>query len=196
MSCNITLNKHPEIEGKHAIFSASKYGWTNKSPEENAGDIFKEDAAVLGTKLHALARQHIDLGVPMGRSQKTLNLYINHAIKYDMLPEVGLKATPYHFGTADAFSFDKKTGKLMIFDLKTGVRPAQFRQLEVYAAYFIMEYAAALGINPSDIDIELRIYQNDDVIVGTPSLSDIQPIIDNVTETMKIAGKLNESRSA
>jgi hypothetical protein len=192
MSCDIILNRHPEIEDRHAIFGGSKYAWTNKTPEENANDIFKDDAAVLGTKLHDLARRHIELDIPMGRSQKTLNLYINHALKYGMVPEVALKASPYHFGKADALSFDKN-GKLKIFDLKTGVRPASFRQLEIYAAFFIMEYAPMLGINPNDLDIELRIYQNDDVLIGTPSANDIRPIIDNITETLKIAGKTASS---
>ena len=34
-------------------------------------------------------------------------------------------------------------------------------QLLIYAAYFCLEY----GFKPRDIDIELRIYQNDEVLI-------------------------------
>ncbi len=61
------------------------------------------------------------------------------------------------FGSADTISFRKN--KLRIHDLKTGITPAHHRQLEIYAALFCLEYQ----VEPFDIEIELRIYQNGEV---------------------------------
>ena len=41
---------------------------------------------------------------------------------------------------------------------------------------FCLEYR----MKPSDIDIELRIYQNDEVIIHTPQADEIVPIMDKI----------------
>jgi hypothetical protein len=61
------------------------------------------------------------------------------------------------FGTADCIAF--RRGVLRIHDLKTGSLIASEHQLEAYAALFCLEYQ----IKPFEIEIELRIYQNDEV---------------------------------
>lgn len=83
-------------------------------------------------------------------------------------------------GTADAISFRNNT--LRIHDLKTGTRPVHIEQLEIYAALFCLEYK----IKPTDIDIELRIYQNDEVLVHQPESEDILKVMDKIIHLDKI----------
>ena len=91
-----------------------------------------------------------------------------------MTPEQILYYSDNCFGTADAISF--RNGLLRIHDLKTGTTPASVAQLEIYAALFCLEY----NCKPSDIDMELRIYQSDDVTVFEPEADDIQSIMDKI----------------
>lgn len=83
-------------------------------------------------------------------------------------------------GTADAISF--RNNFLRIHDLKTGVRPVHIEQLEIYAALFCLEYK----VKPGDIKIELRIYQNDEVLVHEPTAEDILPIMDKIVHLNKL----------
>ena len=76
--------------------------------------------------------------------------------------------------------FASKTTKLD--DLKTGVTPAHMDQLEIYAALFCLEYR----IKPTDIEIELRIYQNDEVLVHNPEPEDIVQIMDKIVHLNNI----------
>ena len=55
-------------------------------------------------------------------------------------------------------------------------------QLEIYAALFCLEYR----IKPTDIEIELRIYQNDEVLVHNPSPEDIVQIMDKIVHLNNI----------
>lgn len=55
-------------------------------------------------------------------------------------------------------------------------------QLEIYAALFCLEYR----IKPADIQIELRIYQNDEILVHQPTAEDIVPIMDKIIHCDKI----------
>lgn len=87
-------------------------------------------------------------------------------------------------GTADAISF--RNNFLRIHDLKTGRRPVHIEQLEIYAALFCLEY----HIKPNDIRIELRIYQNDEVLVHEPSANDISQIIDKIVHCDKLLQNL------
>ena len=93
--------------------------------------------------------------------------------------EVVLYYSPYFFGTADAISFRKNF--LRIHDLKTG-DSGHMEQLEVYAALFCLEYK----IKPGDINIELRLYKNDEVIYLNPTAEDILPIMDRIVSLNKI----------
>ena len=83
-------------------------------------------------------------------------------------------------GTADAISF--RNNFLRIHDLKTGKRPAHIEQLKIYAALFCLEYK----IKPEDIQIELRIYQNDDIEIDEPTSDEINNIIDKIKHLDKI----------
>lgn len=157
------FNSHPELVGKHAFLSPSGYHWIRYTDDKILDRLETSMSAQHGTRLHEIAAELINLGINLPKTQTTLNMYVNDAIGFRMSPEVSLMASYNAFGTADAISFRKERVKdkvmtLRIHDLKNGVHPAKMDQLKIYAAYFCIEYA----VNPNDIYIELRIYQNDD----------------------------------
>ena len=139
-----------------------------------------------GTVLHAFAAQCISLGQKLPKSQKTLNMYVNDAIGYKMTPEQVLFYSENCFGTADSISY--RSGLLRIHDLKTGVIPAHMEQLMIYAALFCLEYK----VKPADIDMELRIYQNNEVLYHNPTAEDIVPIMDKIITFDKVIRKIKE----
>jgi hypothetical protein len=181
----MNFKKHFELEGRHAFLSASKYHWINYDKDKLAESFSKYQAAQLGTRLHAFACESIRLGIKLPKTRKTLNMYINDAIGFKMETEQVLYYSDNCFGTADAISF--KQNLLRIHDLKTGTTPASPVQLEIYTALFCLEY----GIDPNNIDIELRIYQNDDVIIHEPVREDILYIMDKIITFDKEIEKLN-----
>ena len=140
--------------------------------------------------LHNFAAQCINLGQKLPRTRQTLNLYVNDAISYRMTPEQVLYYSDNCFGTADAISFRK--GFLRIHDLKTGSTPAHMEQLMVYASLFCLEYAT----KPEDIEIELRIYQNDDILVANPMAEEIRPIMDKIVSFDKIIDSIRKENQA
>jgi hypothetical protein len=133
-------------------------------------------AAQRGTELHEFASEAIRLGIKLPSSKKTLNMYVNDAIGYNMRPEVPLFYSVNAFGTADAICF--RRNKLRIHDLKTGVGEsnAAERQLEVYAAYFCLEYK----YRPDSIEMDLRIYQNDEIRMYEGNVERITYIMDKI----------------
>lgn len=164
-----------ELEGAHAFLSGSQYSWTNW----NEGDVSERyrtrASAIRGTKLHDFAAHCIEMRQPLPNEKRTLNMYVNDAIFYKMRPEQILFYSPNSFGTADAIAFNN--GVLRIHDLKTGEHPGSFKQLEIYASYFFLEYK----ILPTEIiGIELRIYQYDDVFILNPGIDVIYPIMDRI----------------
>lgn len=180
----MNFNKHSSFEGQHAFLSASKYHWINYSEEKLADSYSSFLASAKGTELHEFAAQCIKLGQKLPKSNKTLNMYVNDAIGFKMTPEVLLFYSENCFGTTDAISF--RNNLLRIHDLKTGVTTAHIEQLEVYAALFCLEYK----IRPSDIDIELRLYQSDDILYANPTAEIIVPIMDKIITFDKIINKI------
>ena len=81
---------------------------------------------------------------------------------------------------------------LDIHDLKTGLVPAHMEQLFIYDALFCLEY----GVKPRDIQIENRIYQNDDIWIVNPTCEDIEPIISKIIEFNKIITELKLGATA
>lgn len=180
------FNNHYNLRGCHAIFSASQSSWL-RYDDEKAIEVFSNrKAAELGTKLHEWAKQTIDLGIKQPRSKKTLYSYVNDAIGFKMDTEVVLFYSERFFGTADAICF--RNNVLRIHDLKTGKGPVKMDQLMVYAAYFCLEYR----VKPGDIEIELRIYQNDEIVYHKPTAEDILPIMDRIITLDKLFEKLEE----
>lgn len=170
----MNFNKHYDLVGKHAFLGASKYHWINYDEEKLISAFQNQLAVQRGTELHDFAKRAIELGIKLPKSQKTLNMYVNDAIGFKMTPEQPLYFSENCFGTADTISF--KNGFLRIHDLKSGVTPAHMEQLMIYAALFCLEY----DMNPFEIEIELRIYQSDEVFVENPDPKDIRLIMDKI----------------
>ena len=178
------FNQHLNLEGLHAPFSPSQSHWL-RYDDEKVLEVYKNKKAnEMGTLYHAWAKSTIDLGIKQPRSSKTLYAYVNDAIGFKMNTEVILYYSDRFFGTADAICF--RNGVLRIHDLKTGKVPAHMEQLEVYAALFCLEYK----MKPNDIQMELRIYQNDEVLVHKPTADDILPIMDKIVHMDKLLLRL------
>jgi hypothetical protein len=120
------------------------------------------------------------LGVALPSDNQTLSAYVNDAIHFGMRTEQILYYSDNCYGTADAISFDGRI--LRIHDLKTGVNEAAFWQLIIYAALFCLEY----GVRPGMIEIELRIYQNDEVKIMEPDLNDVVKVMSKIISYDKI----------
>jgi hypothetical protein len=184
----MNFNTHLAIAGKHAFLSPSNYHWVNYTDEKLETRFTASQAAARGTALHDLAHEAIRLGVKLSKANPTLSMYVNDAIGYKMTVEQSLYYSDNCFGHADTISFRRNT--LRIHDLKTGVTPASFTQLEVYAAIFCLEY----DVSPYDISVELRIYQNGETIIsdGNPDvifkIMDKIMIFDQRIEIMKAEG--------
>ena len=172
--------KHSNLEGLHAPFGASKSSWLRYDDNKAISYFQNMKAKEIGTRLHAWAKETIDLGIKQPKSKKTIYSYINDAIGFKMSTEVVLYYSDFFFGTADAICF--RNNKLRIHDLKTGTTPVHIEQLEIYAALFCLEYK----IRPSDIEIELRIYQNDEILYHNPEPEDILEIMDKIVHLNKV----------
>ena len=181
------LNKHFDLEGRHARLSASNYHWTNYDQDKLVDTWHNQREAARGTRLHHLAKLLIQDRVKLPDDGKTLSMYVNDCIGWRMTPEQPLKYSELVFGTADALSF--RNNVLRISDLKTGITEAKVTQLEVYAAYFCLEYR----IKPFELDaIELRIYQNDEIAEYAGDPLTIMMIADKAVAFDKILRQLEE----
>lgn len=180
----MNFNDHSKLKGFHAFLSASSYHWLNYTEEKLRTSYSNALAKERGTELHEFAAKAIELGVKLPRNNKTLNMYVNDAIGFRMTPEVVLYYSDNCFGTADTISFKKNF--LRIHDLKTGVTPAKMEQLMIYAALFCLEYRH----NPEDIEIELRIYQNDDYEVCNPEPKVIRDIMNKIISSDEIIDEI------
>ncbi len=167
---------HSEVNEKnqHAFLSPSKPHWVNYSEERLRTAYRNYSRAAMGTRLHAFAKECIELSVRLPVTQASLNSFVNDSIGYRMTPEQVLYYSENAFGTCDAISFND--GILRIHDLKTGVSPPRLGQLEIYASLFCLEYA----VKPQNVDIRLRIYQNDELLKWYPDIEDITSIIQKV----------------
>lgn len=170
------FNTHSGLTGKHAFLSPSSYHWLNYDQQKLEARYHAAVAAQRGTDLHALATDAIRLGVKLAKSNQALSTYVNDAIGYRMSCEQLLYYSDNCFGTADTISFNRN--KLRIHDLKTGIIVASEKQLEIYAALFCLEYS----LDPAEIEIELRIYQRDEIRIFEPTPETIYYIMDTIIE--------------
>ena len=180
------FNNHYKLNGLHAIFPASQSSWLRYDDDKAIEVYTNRKAAEMGTKLHAWAKDTIDLGIKQPKSKKTIYSYVNDAIGFRMDTEVVLFYSERFFGTADAISF--RNGVLRIHDLKTGKTPVHMEQLMIYAALFCLEYR----FKPGEIQIELRIYQNDEILYHKPTADEIAPIMDRIVHLDKLFEKMEE----
>ena len=178
--------RHSNLNGLHAPFSPSQSSWL-RYDDDRAIEIFlNKKAAEMGTRLHAWAKETIDLGIKQPKSKKTLYTYVNDAIGFKMSTEVVLFYSERFFGTADSISF--RDNFLRIHDLKTGKIKADMEQLEIYAALFCLEYK----VKPESIGMELRLYQYDEVIYHNPTPEDIHAIMDKIVHLDQVIQTLEE----
>ena len=178
--------RHSNLNGLHAPFSPSQSSWL-RYDDDRAIEIFlNKKAAEMGTRLHAWAKETIDLGIKQPKSKKTLYTYVNDAIGFKMSTEVVLFYSERFFGTADSISF--RDNFLRIHDLKTGKIKADMEQLEIYAALFCLEYK----VKPESIGMELRLYQNDEVVYHNPTPEDIHAIMDKIVHLDQVIQTLEE----
>ena len=179
----MNFNRHLNLTGLHATFSPSQSSWLRYDDDQALEVYANKRAAEMGTRLHAWAKETIDLGIRQPRSKKTISAYVNDAIGFQMDTEVVLFHSERFFGTADAISF--RNGMLRIHDLKTGKKPAKMEQLEIYAALFCLEYK----IRPSEIEMELRIYQNDETVIHIPTAERIVEIMNTIKHLDELFAK-------
>lgn len=180
-------NRHSSLEGAHAFLGASKHSWLNYDEDKLVETYYSYLASERGTKLHAIAAELIENRIKLPQTNATLNKYVNDAIGFRMKPEQLLYYSDNCFGTADTISYSEEDHFLRIHDLKTGVtkvtdKYGNLPQLEIYAALFFLEY----DLDVSETDIELRVYQNDDIIIENPGVEQIAPVIDKIVAFDKI----------
>ena len=173
-------HNHSSLKDSHAFLSPSGHVWLKYDDEKLLKTFYNMKAKERGTELHRIAADLINNRIEVRGTKQTFNMHVNDAIGFKMDAEVILVHSGFCFGTADAIGYSVKKRKLRIHDLKTGVLPASMSQLYVYAALFFLEYGEEFDISPKDVDIELRIYQNDEVLKECPTAEDIQNIMDKI----------------
>ena len=198
---------YSHLKNTHAFCGASKYQWRNYDVEKLLQSKANSYAATIGTLLHAYAEKNIRKHFKMVKADKhsivrylyvendipaeAINIdrlfpnlmnYVNDAIGFRMDPEITLYFSNDFYGTVDAIYWNESEGILRISDLKTGLSPASFMQLENYAAFFCLDYK----IKPTQIKkIEFRIYQDNEVLLAEPESTILFPIIDQIIEFNK-----------
>ncbi len=182
------FNQHSGLAGKHAFLSPSTYSWLNYDEQKLEARFHTVMAARRGSDIHALAHEAIRLGIKLSRANQALSTYVNDAIGYRMRCEQTLYYSDNCFGTADTLSF--RRNKLRVHDLKTGITATSIKQLEVYAALFCLEY----GFSPFGLDIELRIYQREDIRISEPTPESILEIMDKIVEFDQQIEAIKEAR--
>ena len=185
------LNSHSNLAGQHAFLSPSNVHWI-KYTDEKLISVYENRiiAVERGTKLHAYACSAIELHRKQPKTKDTVCMYINDAIGYRIIPEQVLYDSSMCFGTADAILFDEKKKLLRIHDLKTGIEKAHMDQLITYAALFFLEYGKQIkyeyNLDISDIAVELRIYQNCEIIPCFPTPDELLTRMDIIVRMDKL----------
>ena len=167
-------NEHSDRKGTHAILSPSSYHWLNYDDEKLISFHENIMAKQEGVELHELASILINKKKKLAKLKDAFNLFVNDCIGFRMRSEQPLEYSENIFGTADAISF--RDGVLMIFDLKTGTTRVSFKQLDVYAALFCLEYQ----VDPTSIKIVQRIYQFSEYVEVIADGEYIKEVMDRI----------------
>lgn len=205
------FNTHSELEGKHALLSPSKHYWLRYDDEQLIRNYIASYATDIGTLVHEYAKDRIKYRLPMEDCPAEKNAllafllknyipyraidldrlfynlvpYVNDAIGFKLESEVVLRYSDLCFGTADAIGV--RRGMLRIHDLKTGVSPASMDQLLLYAGLFFHEYKR--DYRPTTMKVELRIYQNADIIIHSPECDEIRGIMEKIVHGDMVINK-------
>ena len=110
----MNFNRHSNLVGQHAFLGASKYHWINYDQQKLADSYANFLAVQRGTELHDFAATCIKLKQKLPKSQKTLNMYVNDAIGFNMIPEQVLYYSDNCFGTADSIQYKNNMFEYMI----------------------------------------------------------------------------------
>ena len=204
------IDTHKELRGKHATLTPSQPHWLRYSEDQLFQKYVSMYSQSMGTSLHELAETLIKNSLKLKKGDKLTVIshllndgiprnvididriypnfmaYVNDAVGFKLTPEQILYYSPYCFGTADAISF--RNNFLRIHDLKTGTNPAKMEQLMVYAALFCLEYK----VKPGEIEMELRIYQNGEIVHHEPTAEDILPVMDCIVQNSRILERIHE----
>lgn len=157
-------NDHSRFNLSHAFLSPSQYSWVNYDVDKLKGVYLNNLRKQEGTELHEFASNAIKRKIKLANLKKALNQFVNDCIGFNMSSEVMLFYSFNCYGTADAIKFDESSNHLMIFDLKTGVSKPSFKQLDIYAALFCLEYKK----DPYELTYEQRIYQGNGCEIVEP----------------------------
>jgi hypothetical protein len=179
----MSLKRNFSIIGKHAFLSPSTYHWLEYDDEKLRRVYFQRQQAALGDKTHTLAQQLIELGIRLPDNKTTLSMYVNDAIGFRMEAEVPLVYSDECFGTADACGYRVERGipTLRISDLKTGINPADMRQLKIYAAIFFYDFEFHKDVDSIfGTRIILRIYQNDAIVEEEADPAEILQVMERI----------------
>lgn len=210
----MNFNKHFQLEGKHALLSASSWRWLYDDEESLIKRIRSQYSTDIGTILHNVAYKHIKYQIKMNKYDKknvmlellssgipgyvvdsldfdsmyeNLMTYVNDCVGFRMKPEVVLYYSNNFFGTTDAIRFDEKEKFLRIHDYKSGVTPAHMEQLLIYGALFCLEYR----MKPIEFDTELRIYQSNQILCHNPAPDEITNVMQTIEKREKFLTDVN-----
>jgi hypothetical protein len=212
----VNFRRHSELEGKHAILSASSWRWINDDTESLTKRICSQYLSPIGTILHDIARKHIKHRIKLNKYDKknvmlelveqgvpamvidTINFdsmyenlmrYVNDGVAFKMTPEVVLQYSNNFFGTTDAINYNEESRFLRIHDYKSGTTPAHIEQLIIYAALFCLEYV----IKPTSLSgCELRIYQGPEPIIYEPTAEEILNVMETIVAFNNFMNKMWE----
>lgn len=184
----MNFNKHFDLKDLHSFLSPSNHHWVNYSTDKLISVYNNHKAKEEGTILHAFAAISIEKRIKLANMKKALNMFVNDAIGFKMIPEQVLYYSRNSFGTADAIAF--KDNLLRIHDLKTGFSKPSFKQLDIYAALFCLEY----GVNPEDIQVETRMYQGNGFEVSIPEPLYIRDIMNKIIEFDSVIEDIKQLR--
>lgn len=188
----MSFNRNTRLVGQHAFLSPSTYHWLDYDEEKLRRVYFSRQEAKRGDELHSYAQKAIQLRIKQADNATTLSMYVNDAIGFRMEPEVPLYYSDDCFGTADAIGIREERGEyvLRVSDLKTGMSPADMKQLIIYAGIFFFEYS--ISFKPMDVRTILRIYQNDAVQEHQPDLDEIMHVMSRIKSQAALVAYLRE----
>lgn len=94
MSSQISLIPHPELKGKHALFSPSQSAWLRYDEEKLVDKIRNQYRTTLGTEIHEYAAGEIDLRHKQSSVKtitQSIESFIFHKYKDLEMEEYGMK---------------------------------------------------------------------------------------------------------
>ena len=160
------FNKHSELEGRHAILSPSKHYWLNYDDEGLMRNYISSFATDIGTLVHEYASDRIKYRLPIDiENEEAKNGLLMHLLK---------NGIPFRVIDLDRLFYNL----VPYVNDAIGYRMASMDQLLCYAGLFFLEYKR--DYRPQTMKVELRIYQNQEVLVNQPSSEEVKAVMDKI----------------